>query len=109
MVIDVSIPGDTRVCDKDRAEMDKYSLLKLFKCAWRLHLNKSNNTTINIAFSEASDQSSHKPRKKWVNKGIDRYNKSIKSSLQTNKEEMYSTETKNNLLFLKNLLDYFYY
>ena len=47
--------------------------------------------------------------KKWVNKGIDRYNKSIKSCLQTNKEEMYSTETKNNLLFLKNLLDYFYY
>ena len=47
--------------------------------------------------------------KKWVNKGIDRYNKSIKSCLQTNKEEMYSIETKNNLLFLKNLLDYFYY
>ena len=47
--------------------------------------------------------------KKWVNKGIDRYNKSIKSCLQTNKEGMYSAETKNNLLFLKNLLDYFYY
>ena len=47
--------------------------------------------------------------KKWVNKGIDRYNKSIKSCLQTNKEEMYSIETKNNLLFLKNLLDYFYH
>ena len=54
MVIDVSIPGDTRVCDKDRAEMDKYSLLKLFKYAWRL-LNKSNNTTITSAFSETSD------------------------------------------------------
>lgn len=55
MVIDVSIPGDTRVCDKDRAEMDKYSLVKLFKYAWRLLLNKSNNTTITSAFSETSD------------------------------------------------------
>lgn len=109
MVIDVSIPRDTRVCDKDRAEMDKYSLLKLFKYAWRLLLNKSNNTTITSVFSETSDYSSHKPRKKWVNKGIDRYNKSIKSCLQTNKEGMYSAETKNNLLFLKNLLDCFYY
>ena len=28
MIIDMAIPGDTRVCDKDREKMEKYSLLK---------------------------------------------------------------------------------
>ena len=28
MSIDVAIPGNTRVCDKEREKIDKYSLLK---------------------------------------------------------------------------------
>ena len=28
MIIDMVIPGDTRVCDKDREKIEKYSLLK---------------------------------------------------------------------------------
>ena len=28
MIIDVTIPGDTRVCDKERENIQKYSLLK---------------------------------------------------------------------------------
>ena len=28
MIIDMAIPGGTRVCDKDREKMEKYSLLK---------------------------------------------------------------------------------
>ena len=28
MFIDVTIPGDTRVCDKEREKIEKYSLLK---------------------------------------------------------------------------------
>ena len=28
MIIDVAIPGDTRVCDKEREKIKKYSLLK---------------------------------------------------------------------------------
>ena len=28
MIIDVAIPGDTRVCDKKREKIEKYSLLK---------------------------------------------------------------------------------
>ena len=28
MIIDVAIPGDTRVCDKEREKIEKYSLLK---------------------------------------------------------------------------------
>ena len=28
MIIDVAIPGDTGVCDKEREKMEKYSLLK---------------------------------------------------------------------------------
>ena len=28
MIIDMAIPGDTRVCDKEREKIEKYSLLK---------------------------------------------------------------------------------
>ena len=28
MIIDVAIPGDTRICDKERQNIEKYSLLK---------------------------------------------------------------------------------
>ena len=28
MIIDVAIPGDTRVCHKEREKIEKYSLLK---------------------------------------------------------------------------------
>ena len=28
MIIDVAIPGDTRVCDKEREKIKKYSMLK---------------------------------------------------------------------------------
>ena len=28
MIIDVGIPGDARVCDKEREKIEKYSLLK---------------------------------------------------------------------------------
>ena len=28
MIIDVAIPGDTRICDKEREKIKKYSLLK---------------------------------------------------------------------------------
>ena len=28
MIIDVAIPGDTRVCDKERGKIEKYRLLK---------------------------------------------------------------------------------
>ena len=28
MIIDATIPGDTRVCDKERKKINKYSLLK---------------------------------------------------------------------------------
>ena len=28
MIIDIRIPGDTRVCDKEREMMEKYSLLR---------------------------------------------------------------------------------
>ena len=28
MIIDVAMPGDTRVCDKEREKIEKYSLLK---------------------------------------------------------------------------------
>ena len=28
MIMDVAIPGDTRVCDKEQEKIEKYSLLK---------------------------------------------------------------------------------
>ena len=32
MIIDVAIPGDTRVCDKEREKIKKYSLFKKRNC-----------------------------------------------------------------------------
>ena len=39
MSIDVAIPGNTRVCDKEREKIDKYSLLK-DEIAWLWQMKK---------------------------------------------------------------------
>ena len=42
------------------------------------------------------DESNPKPNKIWVNKGSEFYNSSMKSWLQDNKIEMYSTQNEGN-------------
>ena len=50
--------------------------------------------TITNAFQKILDESRCKPNRIWVNKGSEFYNKSIKSWLEKNNIEMYSTHNK---------------
>ena len=47
--------------------------------------------TITNAFQKPLDKSNRKPNKIWVNKGSELYNRSMKSWLEKNGIEMYST------------------
>ena len=66
--------------------------------------------TITNAFQKILKESSRKPNKIWVDKGSEFYNKSMKSWLEQNDIEMYSTECnefimKENLLLLEDSLE----
>ena len=50
--------------------------------------------TITNAFQKILDESRCKPNRIWVDKGSELYNKSIKSWLEKNNIEMYSTHNK---------------
>ena len=50
--------------------------------------------TITNAFQKILDESRCKPNRIWVDKGSEFYNKSIKSWLEKNNIEMYSTHNK---------------
>ena len=58
------------------------------KYAWFFPLK---DITITNAFQKDLDKSKLKPNKIWVDKGIEIYNRPVKSSLQDNDIEMYST------------------
>ena len=47
--------------------------------------------TITNAFQKILNESGRKPKQIWVDKGSEFYNRSIKSSLEKNDIEMYST------------------
>ena len=48
-------------------------------------------TTITNAFQKILDESNSKPNKIWIDKGSEFYDRSMKSFLQNNNIEMYST------------------
>ena len=52
--------------------------------------------TVTNAVQKMLDESNPKPNKIWVNKGSEFYNSSMKSWLQDNKIEMYSTQNEGN-------------
>ena len=54
--------------------------------------------TIAKAFQKILDESNRKPNKVWVDKGSAFYNRSIKSYLQDNDIEMYSSHNKTKSL-----------
>ena len=60
---------------------------------------------ITNAFQKILDESNRKPNKIWVDKGSEFYNRSMKSFLQNNDIEMYSTHNEENLFFLKDPLE----
>ena len=61
------------------------------KYAWIIPFKHKKGTTITNAFQKVIDESSRKPNKIWVDNGNQFYNRSMKSFLQNNDIEMYST------------------
>ena len=58
-----------------------------------------------MLFKKALDESNFKPNKIQVDKGSEFYNRSMKSWIQKNDIEMYSTHNKENMLLLKDSLE----
>ena len=75
------------------------------KYPWVIPLKYKKGTTITNAFQKILEVSYCKPDKTWVDKGREFYNKSMKSWLEKNDIEMYSTIMKENLLLLKDSLE----
>ena len=61
------------------------------KYAWVVPLKYKKDITITNSFQKTLNESNHKPNKIWVDKDIKVYNRSMKSWLQDNDIEMYST------------------
>ena len=61
------------------------------KYAWVVPLKDKNDMTITKAFQNILGESNRKPNKIWVDKGSKSYNRSMKSWLQDNDIELYST------------------
>ena len=61
------------------------------KYAWIIPLKDKKRITITTAFQKILDESNGTPNKIWVDKGSEFYNRLMKSFLQNNNIEMYST------------------
>ena len=59
--------------------------------AWVIPLKDKKGITITNAFQNILNESNCRPNKKWVDKGSEFYNRSMKSFLKNNNMEMYST------------------
>ena len=66
------------------------------KFAWVVPLKGKKSITITNAFQKIVDESNWKPSKTWEDKGSKFYKRSVKSWLQDNDIEMYSTHNKGN-------------
>ena len=65
------------------------------KFAWVIFLKDEKGIAITNAFQKILDESNLKPNKIWTDKGSEFYNRSMKSGLEKNGIEMYSTHRKN--------------
>ena len=72
--------------------------------AWFVLLEDKKGVTIVNGFQSILNDLKRKPNEVWVDKGNEFYNISIKSWLQDNNIDMYSSHNERNLLFLKELL-----
>ena len=82
------------------------SVVDIFsKYAQVIPLNHKKRITITNTFQNILDESGRKANKIWVNKGTEFYNRSMKSWLEKNYIQMFQHITKENLLFLKDLLE----
>ena len=66
------------------------------KYAWVVPLKKEKGITITNAFQNFLDKSNRKSNKMWVDKESQFYNRSMKSWLQYNDKEIYSTLNEEN-------------
>ena len=60
------------------------------KCEWVIPLKDKKGITITNAYQRILDKSNHKPKKIWVDKGSEFYNRSMKSWIQDHDIELYS-------------------
>ena len=65
----------------------------------RLFLEKIKSTTITNTFQKILKESNRKPNKIWADNGIEYYHTSMKSLLQDNNIEMYSTHNEKKSVF----------
>ena len=61
------------------------------KHVWVIRLKVKKDITITNAFQKVLDKPNRKPSKRWVDKGSEFYNKSVKSWLEQDGIEIYST------------------
>ena len=61
------------------------------KYAWFMPLKDKKGITITNSFQKVLDESNRKPNKAWLDKGSEFYDRSIKSWLEKNDVEIYST------------------
>ena len=91
------------ICGTDLTDMQRLStfnkrilfLLCIFdvysKYSWVNPIKDKTGITITCAFQKILDKSGHKPNKIWVDKGSEFYNGSLKSWLENDDRETYST------------------
>ena len=75
------------------------------KYAWVIPLKDKIGITITHAFQKILDESNCKPNKIWVDKGSEFYNRSMKSWLEKNDIEMYSTYNEGKSVLAEKLLE----
>ena len=74
------------------------------KYAWVIPLKDKKGITITNAFQKILDESNCKVNKIWVDKASGFYNKSMKSFLQNNDIEMYSTHNQGKSVIAKRFI-----
>ena len=74
------------------------------KYAWVIPLKDKKDITITNAFQKNVKKSYRKPNKIWVDKGSEFYHRSIKSWLEKNDIEIYSTHYKEKSVITERLI-----
>ena len=77
------------------------------KYSWVISLKDKNGTTITYAFQNILKEINQKPKKIWVVKGSEFYNRSMKSFLQNNNIEICSTHNEGKSVLVETLISTF--
>ena len=67
-------------------------------------MQDKNDISITNAFQKILKESNRKPNKIWADKGSESYNRSVKSFLQSNNIEMYSTHNEGKSVVAKRFI-----